>query len=99
MARPHWLAVPSGEDMVAVYPAAALRAHVTFGQVTVHCSVTDQGKLTNCAIVDENPSTVGFGAAALKLAPRFRMAKTTDDGQSVAAGTVLIPIIFRAPLP
>jgi hypothetical protein len=37
----------------------------------------------------------GFGEAALKLAPKFRMSPRTNAGETVGGGRVRIPITFR----
>lgn len=90
---PDWRSKPTGQDLARVYPDRAQRENRS-GSATMSCGVTAEGKLANCTVVSEEPEGYGFGAAAVALAPTFRMAKTLD-GQSVEGGTVRIPIIFR----
>jgi TonB family protein len=62
--------------------------------VRLKCTVSTEGYLSNCVVLSENPPGRGFGAAALKLTPRFRMRPAQRDGHPVAA-TVIIPIVWK----
>ncbi len=59
----------------------------------IACSVNKAGELTTCSVEQEAPDRHGFGAAALTLAPKFRMHPVVD-GRSVEGGVVRIPIRF-----
>jgi hypothetical protein len=61
----------------------------------MHCKVTITGTLSDCETLEENPEGMGFGAATLRLAPKFQMPATTSNGKSVEGATVDIPIRFR----
>lgn len=61
----------------------------------MHCKVTVTGTLTDCEILEETPEGMGFGAAAVRLAPKFQMPATTADGKSVEGATADIPIRFQ----
>ena len=91
--RPNWVARPSGQDLAAVYPRAAKRARLG-GRATLACTVTAQGVLVDCTAKDETPPGAGFGEAALKLAPKFRMSGHSGPGP-FKGGKVRIPITFR----
>ena len=93
--NPNWVARPSGADVREVYPKEALRQRLE-GRATIACEAAADGSLTNCVVAAETPQGAGFGAAALALAPKFRMAAQAADGAPVQGARVRIPVSFRA---
>jgi TonB family protein len=93
---PDWVATPTADEAQAVYPKAAAERRLE-GRATLKCSVTAEGRLQDCASIAEEPAGLGFGAAALAIAPKFQMRPVTKEGQPVAGGTVRIPIRFAGP--
>ncbi|WP_296595611.1 energy transducer TonB [Phenylobacterium sp.] len=91
---PKWLKRPTGEDINRLYPKDAYRRGIS-GRATISCSVTGEGTLTGCQVLEEAPLEEGFGDAALRMAPSFKMQALTPQGQTVAGGTVKIPIRFH----
>lgn len=94
--RADWEKSPTGNNMARAYPKAARKSRID-GRVTVLCGVLASGLLARCSTVEEAPLGWGFGEAALSLTSKFRMKPVTPDGQSVAGGSITIPIVFTVP--
>lgn len=92
--RPRWISQPSGGDVDKYFPKRA-QLDERSGLVRMACTVTADGRLSACRIEEETPVDFGFGEAALAMAPLFRMAPETNDGQPVSGATVVVPISFR----
>ena len=88
----NWTEKPSGDDMAAVIPADARDAKVG-GWAMLECRFASQGRFQSCVVLGEAPAGRGFGAAAVKLAPKFR-APITKAGQPTDGLYARLPIIF-----
>jgi TonB family protein len=84
---------PSARDFSRHYPNRALRAGLD-GRVTLSCTVRRDLRL-DCLIAAEDPPNEGFGAAALRIAGRFRAAREFPDGRSTVGAQVTVPLAFR----
>ena len=91
---PHWLSVPSAADLSRYYPQRAVDRDLS-GQVTLQCLVSATGQVRDCQVAEETPKDVGFGQAAKKLSPYFRMSPRTEDGTPVDGASVRIPLRFN----
>lgn len=91
--NPRWLARPGPRDFERFYPSRA-REREKGGKVTLDCIVAASGAL-GCRVAHEEPEGWGFGAAALRIAPSFRLAPRLEDGRATEGGTVRVDITFR----
>ncbi|MDB5469394.1 MAG: hypothetical protein JWR84_954 [Caulobacter sp.] len=88
--------VPTGADVTAAYPRAALGSGIS-GRVVLVCKTTAAGSLTDCSTRGETPAGNGFAEAALKLAPKFKVRTVMPDGSRVPSRTIALPISFVSP--
>lgn len=93
---PHWIAAPDAEDMASVFPARAARQGVV-GRTVMTCRVNPGGGMEFCSLLSETPSDFGFGAAALKLAPRFKLSRFSAGGYPTNGAYITIPIRWTPP--
>ena len=94
--NPRWLTRPDANDIGNVYPSNS-KAQRTGGHVVMSCQVGASGSMTDCSIVSETPPDAAFGAAAIKLAPLFKLTPTTPSGKSVVGASIMIPLTFQPP--
>jgi hypothetical protein len=87
---PSWLKKPTAQDLLGVWPSAALKSGEG-GKAVIECIVTLQGALRACTPIWETPPGAGFGAAGVTLSAQFLMKPGTHNGQPAEA-TVKIPI-------
>jgi TonB family protein len=93
--NPDWIKVPTAENLMVVFPPAALEKGVG-GRAVLTCEVSVEGLLRKCKVDSETPPAMGFGQAALALTPQFRMRPKTIDGVPVTA-FVSLPINWPEP--
>lgn len=93
---PDWRSKPTAEHIAQYYPELAMLLSLS-GRAILSCQVETTGRLRACAVPTESPQGLGFGAAALKLAPHFEMTPRLVNGKPAAGGDVQIPIRFVLP--
>lgn len=93
ISNPTWLRQPGAREFADFYPDRAIRLG-RGGAVQMSCVVTVDGNLSQCAITAESPQNMGFGDAALRMAPYFQMLPQTRDGAPVGGARVNVPLRF-----
>lgn len=96
ISHPDWIRKPNFAQMQRVFPDRAIRMGVA-GQATLACIVAANGSVGGCQVVSEDPGDYGFGKAAIKLQPYFRMKPAMVDGKAVDGAVVRIPVRFDLP--
>ena len=96
ISNPSVLAPPDADKLSRLYPAAAF-AQGKEGAAVLACEVTKEGALANCTFSAEYPVGFGFGEAAIKAAPFFKMKPKTINGVPVDGGHINIRVHFTAP--
>jgi hypothetical protein len=86
----HWLSRPRGDQMAAFAPPDAVERGIDGGAV-IECVPDDSGRMQQCHVIFEAPEGLGFGAAALKLAPAYRIDARASSG-AIAHPTMKLPI-------
>lgn len=66
-----WIAAPTPADVAAAFPKRALDAKA-FGNAAIRCELKRDGSLVACESAVDGPDPMGFGRAAISLAPKFR---------------------------
>lgn len=88
---PRWLSSPGWADLQRVAPPVA-RGFGISGVTMMDCKATNIGRLSNCKVVLEQPPGLGFGDAALSLAPEFQLDRDSiglgADGETVRESIV-----------
>lgn len=92
--NPTWEQRPGAAELGAVFPERAIRMEQS-GTVRLRCDVEASGAVSGCEVISEAPAGYGFGEAALRLQPFFRMKPTTPDGAAVGGARVEVPVAFR----
>lgn len=91
---PEWSEEPSGEQVWSAYPSVA-KVFGIAGWGQLKCKVDSMGLLKDCAVMMERPVGLGFGEAAMSLAPRFRLTPPLMV-QGAAGETVSLAAMFLA---
>ena len=91
--KPTWASIPSDRQISAAF--GQLKVTGT-ARVRLTCVVQPGGTVSDCAVVSEAPAGAGLGAAALSLAPAFRLSTWTTEGLPVVGGTIGIPLRYDA---
>ena len=89
---PDWLVKPSAASVQAYYPELANDLDMP-GFARISCRVSAAGRVEHCRVADESPPGLGFGQAALRMAPLFRFRPAATLVTAVPS-QVVIPVRF-----
>jgi hypothetical protein len=91
--RPVWTAMPAAADFQASFPHTA--NGVLDVRVVLACTVGADGGLAGCAVDHEDPPGQGYGAGALAVASKFRVAPWSQDNQPTIGAQLRLPIHYQ----
>lgn len=80
-----WAARPSGADFEAARPERA-RSQGLMGSAVMRCRAAADGSLAECRVIQETPANLGFGAALVSLAPKYRLRAPAAGKDVVVPG-------------
>lgn len=89
---PTWAQAPEAAQISAAYPVIPMGLGLD-GWAGLVCDADPNRLLQNCRVEAESPAGLGFGAAALSLAERYRLAPSAGAG----ARQVWLAMPFRSP--
>lgn len=90
--KPNWAGIPTVEQITAALGKADRPGT---SRVAINCTVQPGGSVADCSVDSESPSGVGLGAAALTLAPNFKLSTWTAEGLPIVGGSVRIPLRYE----
>ncbi|MET4683596.1 TonB family protein [Brevundimonas faecalis] len=91
--NPSWREPPRSSS--TDHPIFAHNLNIS-GSALVHCTVSDGGIATNCQILEEAPSGLGFGTAAINVVQRARLNPRRVDGMAIQA-SIETRVNFKTP--
>jgi hypothetical protein len=93
--KPQWAALPTAEKTAEAFAGVSKAGVNGTVRVVMACIVQPGGSVANCFVAREEPSGQGVGAAALSLAPEFRISTWTTEGLPTVGGAVNIPLRYE----
>ena len=90
--RPIWAEMPAIQDVQASFPKT--ENGVNNVRVVLGCKVEVGGVLSGCSIAQEDPPGQGYGAGALALATKFKVAPWAQDGSPTIGAHIRLPIHY-----
>jgi hypothetical protein len=85
-----WAELPTGGDLERLFSDRRDPPEV---KTEIQCLLGSDGRPSRCVVTREDPPGFGFGAAALSVAPKFRMAAA--NGENLEGRCVSIPMTWK----
>jgi hypothetical protein len=92
VSQPVWAELPSVQDFQASFPKT--QNGVNNVRVVLGCTVEAGGGLGGCSVAQEEPAGQGYGAGALALAGKFKLAPWSLDGAPTVGAHIKLPIRY-----
>jgi len=90
--KAQWAGLPGADETSAAFGKLKVDGAA---RVRLACVVQEGGSVTDCKVEQEDPAGQGVGAAALSLAPHFKLTTWTAEGLPTVGGTIQIPIRYE----
>jgi TonB family protein len=94
---PIWIKQVDPAAIVKIFPEAAIKAGFKTGRASLECSIVNDGTLTGCTTVTEEPAGYGFADAALMVASVMQMSPWTKQGAPAGGAKIVLPVKFVLP--
>jgi len=91
--KPAWAEMPTAQDFQATFPKT--QNGVNDVRVVLGCTVERGGELGGCSVAEETPPGQGYGAGALALASKFKVAPWGTDGAPTVGAHIKLPIHYE----
>jgi TonB family protein len=88
-----WTEAPTYQEVADAFPKGA-RERKLVGRAVLYCRFRDDGRLSLCRILVEQPAGFGFGGAAMKLSKAFAAPPSDSRGKTVGGLFVQVPFTF-----
>jgi TonB family protein len=88
--KPNWVKLPDADVVDRAFADLDIKGTV---RAVLSCIVVQGGGVADCKIASEEAP--GVGAAALKLAPSFRVTTWSAEGLPVVGGVIRIPVRYK----
>lgn len=90
--KPSWVTLPTATEVNKAFNGLTVDRTA---RVQLDCLVKAGGWVEGCVVASEDPGDAGVGAAALTLAPTFRLTTWTTEGLPTIGGRVRIPLRYE----
>jgi hypothetical protein len=92
VSQPIWAELPSVQDFQAGFPKNETGVNNVRG--VLGCLVEASGTLSSCWVAQEDPADQGYGAGALALTSKFKVAPWGLDGAGTTGAHIKLPIRY-----
>ena len=88
-----WTRIPSDSEVFALFPKAAFEERIS-GVTLLECVATADGRLTDCAVVEEKPEGKGFAQASVAVISLYQFGPRDRITAEMIGRKVKAPIVW-----